>query len=78
MDWLQKRCETATEERDVMIMYTVDGSSQIDEQTLDHLEGYQGAKPGGSATAPRPAAARRLRRDHGLGVPLQQGGADLL
>ena len=26
----------------------------------------------------RPAAARRLRRDHGLGVPLQQGGPDLL
>src|SRR6267154_1791362 len=25
MDWLQKRCETATAERDVMIMYTVDG-----------------------------------------------------
>jgi len=45
MDWLQKRCETATEERDVMIMYTVDGSSEIGEQTLDHLEGYLGARP---------------------------------
>jgi GH15 family glucan-1,4-alpha-glucosidase len=45
MDWLQKRCETATEERDVMIMYTVDGNPEIDEYTLDHLEGYMGAKP---------------------------------
>jgi GH15 family glucan-1,4-alpha-glucosidase len=45
MDWLQKRCETATQERDVMIMYTVDGNADIAEQTLDHLEGYQGARP---------------------------------
>ena len=45
MDWLQKRCETATAERDVMIMYTVDGSENIPETTLDHLDGYNGAKP---------------------------------
>jgi GH15 family glucan-1,4-alpha-glucosidase len=45
MDWLQKRCETATAERDVMIMYTVDGSDHIPEMTLDHLEGYHGAQP---------------------------------
>jgi GH15 family glucan-1,4-alpha-glucosidase len=45
MDWLQKRCETATEEHDVMIMYTVDGRAELEEQTLDHLEGYMGAKP---------------------------------
>jgi GH15 family glucan-1,4-alpha-glucosidase len=45
MDWIQKRCETATKERDVMIMYTVDGSANIEEQVLDHLEGYQGARP---------------------------------
>jgi GH15 family glucan-1,4-alpha-glucosidase len=45
MDWLQKRCETATTERDVMIMYTVDGSEHIPEITLDHLDGYRGARP---------------------------------
>jgi GH15 family glucan-1,4-alpha-glucosidase len=45
MDWLQKRCETATAERDVMIMYTVDGSDHLPETTLDHLDGYHGAKP---------------------------------
>jgi len=45
MDWLQKRCETATAERDVMIMYTVDGSDHLPEATLDHLDGYHGAKP---------------------------------
>jgi GH15 family glucan-1,4-alpha-glucosidase len=45
MDWLQKRCETATQERDVMVMYTVDGSENIAEQILDHLDGYCGARP---------------------------------
>jgi GH15 family glucan-1,4-alpha-glucosidase len=45
MDWLQKRCETATAERDVMIMYTVDGSDHLPEMTLDHLSGYNDAKP---------------------------------
>src|SRR5215469_16154 len=45
MEWLEKRCETATQERDVMIMYTVDGSEHISEQVLDHLEGYEGTRP---------------------------------
>ena len=45
MDWLQKRCETATAERDVMVMYTVDGSDHLPETTLSHLDGYHGAKP---------------------------------
>jgi GH15 family glucan-1,4-alpha-glucosidase len=56
MDWMQKRCETATEERDVMIMYTVDGSENIDEQVLGHLDGYNGARPvriGNGAVAQR-------------------------
>jgi GH15 family glucan-1,4-alpha-glucosidase len=45
MDWVQKRCESATPERDVMIMYTIDGSQDIPEITLDHLEGYRGSRP---------------------------------
>jgi GH15 family glucan-1,4-alpha-glucosidase len=45
MEWIQKRCETATRERDVMIMYTIDGSEDISELVLDHLEGYRGASP---------------------------------
>src|SRR5580692_556566 len=45
MDWLQQRCETASAQRDVSIMYTVDGRDSICEQTLDHLEGYNGARP---------------------------------
>ena len=45
MDWLQKRCEEAQAERDVSILYTIDGSDPIPETTLDHLAGYNGAKP---------------------------------
>ncbi|GAB2818026.1 glycoside hydrolase family 15 protein [Actinocorallia aurea] len=45
MEWLQLRCEEATLERDVMIMYSVDGSDKIPEHTLDHLEGYRGSRP---------------------------------
>ncbi len=30
---------------DLKIMYRIDGSSELDEQVLDHLHGYQGARP---------------------------------
>jgi GH15 family glucan-1,4-alpha-glucosidase len=45
MDWIQDRCELATPERDVMVMYAVDGSQQIPEFHLGHLEGYCGSSP---------------------------------
>jgi GH15 family glucan-1,4-alpha-glucosidase len=45
MDWVQKRCEQATPERDVMIMYSINGDESIPEVLLDHLEGYRGSKP---------------------------------
>jgi GH15 family glucan-1,4-alpha-glucosidase len=45
MEWVQRRCESATLERDVMIMYGVDGSQDLPELTLDHLEGYRGSGP---------------------------------
>jgi GH15 family glucan-1,4-alpha-glucosidase len=50
MDWIQGRCETATAERDVMIMYRVDGDIEIAEETLDHLSGY--ALPGHAGAKP--------------------------
>jgi GH15 family glucan-1,4-alpha-glucosidase len=56
MEWLEKRCGTATLERDVMIMYTVDGSEDIRETVLPHLDGYMGARPvriGNGAVAQR-------------------------
>jgi GH15 family glucan-1,4-alpha-glucosidase len=45
MDWIQRRCESATPEHDVMIMYAVDGSEDLRETVLDHLEGYRGSGP---------------------------------
>jgi len=45
MDWVQKRCEQATPERDVMIMYSINGDEGIPEVLLDHLEGYRGSAP---------------------------------
>ncbi|HEU4423237.1 MAG TPA: glycoside hydrolase family 15 protein [Pilimelia sp.] len=45
MEWVQRRCETACPERDLMIMYAVDGSEDIRETVLDHLEGYRGSRP---------------------------------
>ncbi|MCW2609668.1 MAG: glycoside hydrolase 15-related protein [Cryptosporangiaceae bacterium] len=45
MEWVQRRCETASLERDVMIMYAVDGSDHIPETILDHLDGYRGSRP---------------------------------
>ncbi len=45
MEWVQQRCEKATLENDVMIMYAVDGSEHIAEVELDHLEGYRGSRP---------------------------------
>src|ERR1700722_1122624 len=45
MEWVQARCESATKERDLMIMYTVDGREDLAETVLDHLDGYQGSRP---------------------------------
>jgi GH15 family glucan-1,4-alpha-glucosidase len=56
MEWVQRRCETATAERDIMIMYTVDGREDLTETVLDHLDGYQGSRPvriGNSAVGQR-------------------------
>jgi len=40
--WLTRRCEEGDPLR---VMYAVDGSADLTEQVLDHLEGYRGSKP---------------------------------
>jgi GH15 family glucan-1,4-alpha-glucosidase len=47
MRWLGDRTaeQTGAGSGPIKIMYRVDGSSDLDEQTLDHLEGYAGSKP---------------------------------
>jgi GH15 family glucan-1,4-alpha-glucosidase len=45
MEWVQRRCESVPPERDVRVMYAVDGNEDIQESVLDHLEGYRGSRP---------------------------------
>src|SRR5205085_2931435 len=79
MEWTQKRCETATKERDVMIMYAVDGSEHLPELVLAHLDGYRGAQPariGNGAVGPRPGPARpavEMAQAGRLRLPLRPG-----
>ena len=46
-DWLEDRWrETLDKEAGpLQLMYGIDGRSEIDEQVLEHLEGYQGSRP---------------------------------
>ncbi len=45
--WLRERIAERAGERSgpLKIMYRVDGSSDLDEETLDHFEGYKGSRP---------------------------------
>jgi len=37
----------------LQIMYGIDGRAELEEEILEHLEGYRGSARCGSATAPR-------------------------
>jgi GH15 family glucan-1,4-alpha-glucosidase len=73
-DWLLRA--VAGDPEDLQIMYTVDGSRELPEQTLRHLPGYDGARPvrvGNGAVCQRQAdvlgevmSALALGRRHGL------------
>jgi len=44
--WLSDRVREGTEQgTPLQIMYRVDGSPHLDEEVLDHLEGYRGSRP---------------------------------
>jgi GH15 family glucan-1,4-alpha-glucosidase len=42
-DWLEALCIKCC--GDLQIMYTIDGKTELPEQTLAHLEGYRGSRP---------------------------------
>jgi GH15 family glucan-1,4-alpha-glucosidase len=45
MQWLDARCHERREDGSLQIMYGIDGRHELDEITLDHLEGYKGSRP---------------------------------
>jgi GH15 family glucan-1,4-alpha-glucosidase len=45
MTWLETRCREAPAGESLRVLYTVDGSPDVPESTLDHLEGYKGSRP---------------------------------
>jgi GH15 family glucan-1,4-alpha-glucosidase len=45
MDWLEGRCRELSPEGTLQIMYGIDGRHRLEEETLDHLEGYRGSRP---------------------------------
>ena len=45
MSWIDDRCEGSGEDGSLQLMYGIDGSGELTEETLDHLDGYRGSKP---------------------------------
>jgi GH15 family glucan-1,4-alpha-glucosidase len=41
LNWVKKQ----STEKALQLMFTIDGSSRLDEKTLDHLEGYKNSRP---------------------------------
>jgi GH15 family glucan-1,4-alpha-glucosidase len=45
-DWIEERCrETDPSDPELQIVYGIDGSSDLTEMELPHLEGYRGSRP---------------------------------
>lgn len=45
MDWVEKQCDSIGDAGYLRLMYTIDGSLELEEIELDHLEGYKQSKP---------------------------------
>jgi GH15 family glucan-1,4-alpha-glucosidase len=45
MTWLEARCREAPPESGLQVLYTIDGSPEVPESILDHLDGYRGSRP---------------------------------
>jgi GH15 family glucan-1,4-alpha-glucosidase len=45
MGWVEKRCHELEPGIPLHVMYGIDGRHDLGESTLDHLDGYRGAKP---------------------------------
>ncbi len=45
IDWIDSLCHQCTDNGALQIVYGIDGRSDLEEQVLDHLEGYKGSAP---------------------------------
>ncbi len=45
MEWLEARCAELNPDGSLQIMYSINGEHELTEETLDHLDGYEGSKP---------------------------------
>jgi GH15 family glucan-1,4-alpha-glucosidase len=45
MRWLWARVQEAESDGALQLMYSIEGRHELEEQTLDHLEGYRGSRP---------------------------------
>jgi GH15 family glucan-1,4-alpha-glucosidase len=45
IEWLQQRASETQETGPLQVLYRIDGSSSLNETTLDHLEGYRQSSP---------------------------------
>jgi GH15 family glucan-1,4-alpha-glucosidase len=45
MNWLDRRCHELNPDNSLQIMYGIDGRHTLNEETLDHLDGYRGSRP---------------------------------
>ncbi|MCU7551740.1 glycoside hydrolase family 15 protein [Chitinophagaceae bacterium LB-8] len=45
MNWVEKSCLDIKGQKQIGIMYSIDGQRQLNELKLDHFEGYKGSKP---------------------------------
>ena len=45
MEWIEKECEDIGETGALQLMYTIDGRPDMEEEILDHLEGYRKSSP---------------------------------
>jgi GH15 family glucan-1,4-alpha-glucosidase len=45
MGWLEKRCQEISFDGSLHVMYSISGFYGLQEETLDHLEGYMGSGP---------------------------------
>jgi GH15 family glucan-1,4-alpha-glucosidase len=45
MDWIDARAHELDPDGSLQVMYSIDGRHTLEEETLDHLEGYRGSGP---------------------------------